>query len=281
MLRTRPPVMASLLVAVTAVVAFLLCAARADAFTEFCPALLDRIKTTEGTDGTPAATFTYELRGKTPRKIAEAALIADTDHGWYRWQISSVEMPLVEEEVVNRAGSYNHRFARSARLDVTFPVALLVRHAWVTDARAVDETLLGWERIGEFACEVPAFEERGSADADASVSIEEAVLASPSAPPFDILACAIPFRTGGLERAVSPDYPRTSREEGDSGYGVEDVALDSSGQIIDASLYVSTGFPALDQAGLRAARAAKYSGAISYCRGVRSEFLYGVTFQGD
>jgi TonB family protein len=291
-----------LLLAGLAAAALFACASRADAITEFCPARLDQMQPASGPRDSAAAAYSYELRAKTPRHLEDASIIADTDHGWYRWAVSGVEMaPFQQTLLENRAGSILWPAARSPRLSVAFPEPLVVRHAWVTSARATDEAVLGWGDIGEFSCQVPIFENRGK-DVEIARAQSRAVAAtsapspSPGAPqaaaagaeavaipatvPFDSVAdCPVPFKEAAVATAVAPDYPDSARESGYSGTVYVDVALTGRGQIIDTSIYVGSGSPQFDAAALRAARRSEYTGGTSYCQHVRGEYVFVATFQ--
>jgi TonB family protein len=272
------------------------CSAKADAITEFCPARVERV-TSGVAGGAPSATFSYELNAKTPRNIVDASIVADTDHGWFRWRLGAVPMPMVSEKVWTNTGSYTHAFAQSPRLEVSFPEPLLVRHAWITSAQASDETVLGWGSKGEFACQVPTFSDRGAKTVELARSQSRAAAASPppasaaQAPasgvaaaatpttlPFDSIDCALPFHQATVTMAVSPDYPMIARESGVSGTVMVDIALDEQGHIIDASIYSGSGYGPLDVAAVKAAQKSSYAGAVSYCQMVRGEYLFTATF---
>ena len=56
------------------------------------------------------------------------------------------------------------------------------------------------------------------------------------------------------------------------------VAADEQGHVLDASLLASSGYPVLDNAGIRSARMSSYSGSISYCQKVQGEYIFTATF---
>lgn len=144
--------------------AFVSCCATARAETEFCPGKVAAIEASAGA-GVPSTEFSYVLDAKSARTLDDAAIVADTDHGWYRWSIANVPLQMTSQAASHRgpAGmvNYTYKFAQSTRQLVAFPEALLVRHAWITSARSDDENVFGWGKRGEFACEVPTFPNRG------------------------------------------------------------------------------------------------------------------------
>ncbi len=272
-------------------------AAKADAMTEFCPATVERIETTAGSD-VPAAQYSYALNAKTARSIADASIIADTDHGWYKWSVADIPLPITTESVTTGNKTYQHSFAQSSRLQVVFPDALLIRHAWIASARANYESVASWEKVGETACEVPTYNNRGVRTAELARPQSRKATPSPQPPgressaapagvaravptsmPFDSIDCDVPFRQATVTAAEHPDFPASLRDSGISATVLIAVAVDEQGNLTDASLYASSGFPPFDSAGLRAARMSSYSGPISYCQKVRGEYLFNATFQ--
>jgi TonB family protein len=272
-------------------------ATKADAMTEFCPATVESIESSAGSN-VPSTEYSYELNAKTSRSVADASIIADTDHGWYKWSIADVAMPAKTESVTTGNKTYQHEFAQSSRLQVVFPDTLLLRHAWITTAKANYESVAGWEKIGETACEVPTYNNRGvhtaelaraqsrkatpsppPAGREPSAASSGAARAVPTTMPFDSIDCDASFRQATVTAASRPDFPPMLRDSGLSGTVLIAVAVDRDGHLIDASVYASSGFPAFDSAGLRAARMSSYSGPISYCQKVRGEYLFNATFQ--
>jgi TonB family protein len=267
--------------------------ARADAMAELCPASLQRMEPSIGGRYEASPAFTYELQAITKRTIDDATVIADTDHGWYRWTVADIALPMTAEIVSGRLVKYTEKFAQSARLEVVFPEPLLVYHAWVLSAKSGDETTLGWAARGEVTCQVPAFEGRLPNKAAAAQAPAPIPSGSPTPPPtlgtpakaiaavtpFDTVECAVPFKKPTVTYAQAPDYPDSARESTiNAGVVYVEVALDEEGRLLDASIYAGSGNSALDLSGLRAARKSTYSGAVSYCEKVRGQFLFTATF---
>jgi TonB family protein len=269
-------------------------AAKADAAAEFCPASVETIEPS-GAAGVSSAEYSYELNAATSRTIADATLIADTDHGWYRWTVAGVVLPAAKATETTARKTYTIDFAQSDRLHVAFPEALLVRHAWITSARATDENVLGWEKRGEFACMVPAYSSRGAWTAElerpqsrrsippprplgaASSTPVGAAQAVPTAIPFDSIDCDVPFRQATVTAPQIPDYPDSQRGSGVSATSLVAVGINEKGDMIEASVYAGSN-AAFDQSALRAARMSSYSAPISYCQKVRGLYLFTATF---
>jgi hypothetical protein len=281
---------------------FLAGTARSNAMAEFCPGRVAAVESSAGA-GAPSTEFSYVVDAKTARTLDDAAIVADTDHGWYRWSIANVPLQMTSQAASHQgpAGmvNYTYRFAQSPRQLVAFPEALLVRHAWITSARSDDETVIGWGKRGEFACEVPTFPNRGidaaelarpqsrkatPSPAPAGSALpplaDGAVRAMPTSMPFDSMDCDTPFREVRVTDAVIPEYPPLLRGNVSEPASVlVDIAADEQGHLIDASVFAASGYPAFDSAGLRSARLSSYSGAISYCQKVRGEYIFTATFQ--
>ena len=282
--------------------AFVSCCAAARAETEFCPGRVAAVEASAGA-GVPSTEYSYVLDAKTARTVDDAAIVADTDHGWYRWSIANVPLQMTSDAASHQgpAGmvNYTYKFAQSTRQLVAFPEALLVRHAWITSARSDDENVIGWGKRGEFACEVPTFANRGigtaelarpqsrkatpspaPAGAALSALADGAVRAVPTSMPFDSIDCDTPFREVRVTDAVTPEYPPLLRGNvSEQASVLVDIAADEQGHLIDASVFAASGYPAFDSAGLRSARLSSYSGAISYCQKVRGEYIFTATFQ--
>lgn len=288
--------------AVIAALLFVVCYAPARAVTEFCPARVAQMRdpsvapaqegfpTKDVVTATARSSFVYTLDAETPRTITHAAIIADTDDGWYGWRVESVALlrTLVTERERNVA--LNVTFARSAPVVVTFPKPLVVHHAWVTQARTDGENLIGWDSYGDFSCEVPDFADGGPgftpvsrrqasvAPIPAPASSVEPGVAVPVGQPFP-MDCDVPFKRPRVTGAAVPDYPEAVADEG-GGYFVSlvEVAVGDNDRLIDAWQYASSGNLSIDRAALRAARLSTYGSPISYCQHVRGYYLFRADF---
>ena len=65
------------------------------------------------------------------------------------------------------------------------------------------------------------------------------------------------------KRNIRPDYPRGARQRGEQGDVVLEICVNAEGKVDDVKVSVSSGFGELDEAAVKAARAAKFSPARS------------------
>jgi TonB family protein len=267
-----------------AAAAFLCATGAARAEVEFCPAYLHGMKAVDMPVGTDHLTaFTYELRAGSQRVIANATFVADTDQGWYGWNVADIPIGTSK---------------RSDVLSVTFPLPVTVRHAWVTNAALVGDDGYGWKDLKSYPCEVPVYANRGIPEAagerpqsrkpSASPSpIAALPVASPGAKqsaafpvaiPFDSIDCTRPFGEARVTTAQGPDYPRGYI--GAEGSTQVAVQIDEQGHLIDSWVYKSFGIDSFDASALRAARLSTYAPAVSYCQNVLGTYIFSATFQG-
>ena len=64
-------------------------------------------------------------------------------------------------------------------------------------------------------------------------------------------------------RNIRPDYPKGARQRGEQGDVVLEIRVNAEGTVDDVKVAVSSGFAELDEAAVRAAKAAKFSPARS------------------
>ena len=65
------------------------------------------------------------------------------------------------------------------------------------------------------------------------------------------------------KRNIKPDYPKGARQRGEQGDVVVEIRVNAEGTVDEVKVATSSGFPELDEAAVRAARAAKFSPARS------------------
>ena len=65
------------------------------------------------------------------------------------------------------------------------------------------------------------------------------------------------------KRSIRPDYPKGARQRGEQGDVVLEIRVNARGTVDDVKVAVSSGFAELDEAAVRAAKAAKFSPARS------------------
>jgi TonB family protein len=271
---------------VACVAALLLCAGRATASVEFCPAVLGNMSPIGAPPG-PSATYSYELTAQAPRSV-DASLIADTTAGWFGWSVAGVQLHqttrFLRSTGVKRYGltfppvTIPYPTVASDPLSVTFASPLTVRHAWVVAAN------------GSGACDVPDFPTASMADPPPVYPgnfVTPSPLPSPStpsaralptSPPFAPESCDTPFVEAKVTRPAIPEFPMSAREEGFAGTSVVEVAVGKDGKLIDAWTLGSSGSRAIDLSAIHAARASEYTKPVSYCRPVNGLYLFRADF---
>jgi hypothetical protein len=246
----------------------LVCGARAEARTEFCPATVSYAPATAADAAGRSASLVFNLGSESPRTIVSATMVADTDGGWYSWEVASLPLTGIIPRI------------RSGALVADFPKAVFVRHAWIVHARTAGDAF-GWQTLGEVSCGIPAF--GGPAYLPQKPLPDgglQHVKATPIAPLFST-ECAHPFTQATVTHAVQPYFPRFAPQSliGALYTAQVEVAVGQNDAMLDAWVYKSSGIPALDASALRAARASSFSSAISYCQKAEGYYLFRVDFQ--
>jgi len=96
-------------------------------------------------------------------------------------------------------------------------------------------------------------------------------------PPILRTDCAAPFVDAKVLSQVKPVYP-FSREMGPATSMIK-ITLDPNGQVVDATVFKSSGVDAFDIATLEAAKQSTYSPRIAFCRPAVGAYIFKVTFQ--
>ena len=265
-------------------------AAAARAAAEFCPAQASVPIPVGATFGAPATRYSYQLTAPTQRSVS-ATLIADTDRGWYTWNVGDVVLAATQRTFADRAfPPLPYTIAASPSLAVAFPVPVTIAHAWIVSARARSSLFLSWNGLGVWQCDVPAFDgpsDRKPAD-DAVATAPPAAqyplaIAIATEPPFAIGTCAHEFALATVLKAEAPVYAPTQLDalSAASHFAAVQVAVDSDGQALDAWIWATSGNSAFNRASVVAALGSTYSGAISYCRPVKGTYLFRTTVMRD
>ena len=63
------------------------------------------------------------------------------------------------------------------------------------------------------------------------------------------------------KKAIKPDYPKGARQRGEQGNVVLEILVNEAGRVDDVKVVTSSGFSELDEAAIRAARAARFTPA--------------------
>jgi hypothetical protein len=297
-------------------VAVLCCSAAASAEVEFCPARIAGMAALAGSvsDRQPptarkldasaatgdvvsssvqAASFSYRLQAEAPRTIVAATMIADTNRGWFAWAVRDIRIAAgLTVSGTSRATVLNSG-ANSNPLKVTFPETLLLRHAWVTSARATGDKRFGWNARGAVLCKVPPFHSRGVSDAELWRRQTTIGSVLPSPPPIDVakalrgyaqavaqpfpITCVTPFRDASVVDAVPPDFHGAEIPSNSTG-GTILATVGEHDNLVDARVLSTSGSSSLDAAMIRAAQESTYSSALSYCQKTYGTYLFKATF---
>lgn len=106
---------------------------------------------------------------------------------------------------------------------------------------------------------------------------------SPAAPPV----AAVAPRQARVDapprpwRSIRPDYPKSARLRGEQGNVLLEFRVDVKGVVESVSVVMSSGFPELDAAALRAVRQARFRPAESAGRPVASTARLTLSFRLD
>lgn len=247
-------------------------AAVAQARTEFCPATVWYRPAIPATSDGRSSGLVYGLVASAPRTIVSAKIVADTDGGWYAWDVANV--PLTER---------TNKEAESTRQVVTFDKAVFVRHAWVVQARTSGDALYGWDAVGDAACGIPSF---GHAPYYAAQQPQRAqgfpVEAATAIAPLYSTDCPHPFAEATVAHPVQPGLPSSVPR----GWGLWftsqiEVQIGDSDNLLDAWVYKTSGNPDIDRSALAAARASSYNSAVSYCQKADGSYLFRADFEPD
>lgn len=290
------------LIAFVAAIALMhFCATPALAVTEFCPATLvqpseqppigkadptGRVADSDVPEKKPLRTFAYVLQAETERTLSHASMIADTNHGWFAWDVKDVSLSQITADDIG--GHQIRDTYRSNGLSVSFPMTVEVRHAWVTRAQTSGEKALGWDAQGDFSCTVPAYKDRNDADETggpiAAPSEAPVVQLPPDGvpqarsveAPFPV-SCSIPFKQAVVKRAKQAGYPANDHVPTEEKVEV-DVAVGDRNDVLDAWVYKPSAVQDFNFIAVRTAVASSYESAISYCQIVGGFYLFRVDF---
>lgn len=80
-------------------------------------------------------------------------------------------------------------------------------------------------------------------------------------------------------RTIRPDYPRLARQRGEQGEVTLEIRVDAEGRVDSVEIVGSSGFAELDDAAVRAARAARFTPAKSGDRSVASTARLTLAFR--
>ena len=245
----------------------LACHGRAQARTEYCPASLWYRPAIPATTDGRSTGLVFGLVAGAPRTIVSAKIVADTDGGWYTWDVAHVALT----ERTNKE-------AESTRQVATFDKAVFVRHAWVIQARTSGDALYGWDAVGDAACGIPSFGHAAYKPLPAqSAQGFPTQAATAIAPPYT-LNCPHPFMEATVSHPVQPRYPAFAARG--VWYSSEiDVQVGDADNLLNAWVYKTSGNREIDRSALAAAKASSYSSAVSYCEKANGDYLFRADFE--
>ncbi len=81
------------------------------------------------------------------------------------------------------------------------------------------------------------------------------------------------------KKAIRPDYPKASRQNGEEGDVVLEIRVNAHGRVDEVRIVASSGFARLDEAAVRAAHAARFTPAQAHGRAVASTARLTLTFK--
>lgn len=282
----------------------------AKAVTESCPARLatQSVSSTAGNSRGPGTLFGFILSAYGPRTVS-ATLEFDTDQGWF-----SVGVPATA--LIEKDRHYTVGFARDTIRDwvspvmyARFPLAVQVRHAWISSAAATGDGAFGWENLGHIACSPPppSMETSGnwraisyttstrSGGALTSQNItldpkDEDKLSQAPDPESRIIPvtashalaqsnCDKPFVEASPRQIVAPGFPSAMMGSPFPGVVGIRIALNANGSLADAWVWATSGNRSYDDVALSAIRQSTYTGAIAYCGLVPSQYNAIISFE--
>jgi hypothetical protein len=233
---------------------------------EWCPARVWYRPAIPATTDGRSTGLVYGLSANSPRTIVTAKIIADTDGGWYTWDVSEIPLTL------RTTGD-----GESTRRVAVFDKAVVVRHAWVLEARTSGDKTNGWDAEGDVACGIPAFgiAAYASGHPQSAEGFPHSA-ASAIAPPYTG-DCPHPFTQATVSHPVQPLFPRYA-PRGLSYTSQIEVSVGSNDNLLDAWVYKSSGNRAVDESAYQAAIASSYKSAVSYCQKAYGDYLFRADF---
>lgn len=241
------------------------CTLAAQAKAEFCPAMMWYRPAIPATSDGRSSGLVFGLFAHSPRRIVSARIIADTDAGWYTWDVSGVDLTL------RTTGD-----GESTRSVATFDKPVFVRHAWVSEAQATGDAVYGWDADGTVACDIPAFGHLSTPPMTAQVAEGfPHVTATPIPQPYTT-DCPHPFAEATVVRPARPVWPLFVPR---ARYVSQiEVVVGDHDNVLDAMVYQTSGENAIDASAMAAARASSYSSGVSYCKKAVGDYLFRADF---
>lgn len=259
----------------------LYCHGRANATTEFCPAILDTAPVAPGPAG--SQTYGIQLRALSDRQVI-ARVAFDTSAGWFQADIPQTSLT-GSVRTVPLKYPVDVAVSASPIMYVRFPSAVRVDRAFVTSALSYGD-LFHWTDRGKVTC-TPSSE--GWPDPHYSLADTSGLSTRPAASatvvtpvargPLESASCAEPFVLPRVLKQSQPAYPDAAKAVGASGSAIIGVAIDPDNSVADAWVQGSSDDATLDAAAVAAAQASTFAAGRVYCQAVPSIFYIETTFQ--
>jgi len=281
----------SVIVCLVAIGAMAVCAARADAVVEFCPAtVIGFHPILEPGSGNASKTYGYKIGAFGERAISGTVAI-ETDKGWFTTPFGTIKLYSSTRSIGTGRNEVDLTEFTAPTLFVSFPQSVVVQRMFVASAVADGDGQFGWQARGRMPCDPPiALEPSEYAGVWSAADDDEhppttfrspftqpavASVATPvEAPPAP--NCAQPFvapKMLTVAKATWPDSLGVTYKNPESA-GVVVVALDGRGRVEDAWPWIPSPYDELNAAQVDAAVRSTYAPGIALCRPVPSLLFY-------
>ncbi len=278
-------------------IAVALCAGRAQAVAEFCPAtLLGFHAITDPGTGNASRTYGYKI-GALGKRTVNGLIAIETDKGWFTAPFAKLSFYSETRSFAPGRLSFDLTMFTAPTQFVTFPQNVIVRSMWVTQASATGDGAFGWQARGSTPCDPPVsvvptgfegvWSEPDSIEHPPTTFVSPfakpsvAAVATPVDAPVG-LGCEHPFVGASIVAPAKGVWPDTigPAYKGDASLLYYAVALDARGRVTDVSPW--GGVPEDDRdvadvlayAEVAAARKTTYAPAIALCRPVPSIYFF-------
>jgi TonB family protein len=214
------------------------------------------------------------------------SIVAKTTAGWYWMPFNNLQLTSNTEQYSTDLSQFQRFEFLSPTLYVRFPGNVRVLSAYVNSGRAEGDAEYGWLEKGLVSCQ--SSEDRRVLVAGAPSTqtvLDIAALKAPRAMPTAIppgaklltpkrgespgpTNCTAPFADASIARLEEAPYPINVR--GRNGRVIVAVAIDSTGKLLDAWTWGSSGVRAFDAVAVQAARNTIFTPKRAFCQNVPS-----------
>jgi len=264
----------------------------ASAMGEICPV---RLELAPVTSPSPTTLYGFEFVSDGARTV-NATVAFDTDGGWFTVDVPAVTLVEKLRHFTGPTVTFTRSDWISPVMYIDFPENVHIHRDWIYTARTVGDNF-GWQQQGTVRCP-PQTETAFRASAKRFVSGAVPQMSSTDADKLDVppagrsivlraqtsaalgsVTCDEPFADAKVVKQSIPDFPRELVHAGiQPATSTVTVALNSDGSVGDAWVNEPSGYAALDNAAIAAAKASRYQAARAYCENVAGLYLFRVTF---